>query len=167
MFEKGTYVFHETGGVCLLADVCYAPLEGMPSDRQYYVLKPVHDESSVIYVPVDSDRIFLRQLLKFGEATELFTLIPTVEIIDESNAKQLRTKYIECMKKYDPIEWVRVIKTVRARAIAQAGRSGRLSDTERSYAEIAAHHLCTELALVLGQEKRRVNEDIEKMIANE
>lgn len=166
MFEKEIYVFHETGGVCLIADLCYAPLEGMPTDRQYYVLKPVHDQSSVIYVPVDSDRVFLRPLLNFNEATELLALIPTVEIIDEPNNKQLRTKYIECMKKHDPIEWVRVMKTVRARAIAQAGRSLRLSDTERSYAETSARNLRIELALALGLEEHRVHEDLEKMIAN-
>lgn len=166
MFDKGTYVFHETGGVCLIADVCYAPLEGMPTDREYYVLNPVHDRSSVIYVPVNSDRIFLRGLLNAQEARALLAQISTVEVIAETNAKMLRTKYIECMKTHEPLEWVRVMKTVRARARTLSGRAVRLSETERAFAENAGRNLRAELALALGLEESRVETEIVGYIAN-
>ena len=58
MFEREEYVFHESGGVCQITDIQTAPLEGMPRDREYYVLKPLSDQSSVIYIPVDSERSF-------------------------------------------------------------------------------------------------------------
>ena len=167
MFERDEYVFHESGGVCKIADICYAPLENMPADRQYYVIKPLHDPNSVIYMPVDSTGIFLRRLLSRDEAQALLDRIPSVEWIEEPNAKQLRAKYIEAMHRYDPEEWVRVIKTVYRRIQMQTSPSRRISDTERSFAENAKRHLHTELALALGLPEREMEayicEHVQKM----
>ncbi|MBQ7346784.1 MAG: CarD family transcriptional regulator [Clostridia bacterium] len=150
MFERDEYVFHESGGICKIADIQTAPLDNMPADRRYYVMHPLHDQNSVIYIPVDSDCIFLRRLLSRAEAEELLDRIPFVRTIEESNAKLLRAKYQEAMRTHDPVEWVRVIKTVYLRTTAQPPRSGRISETERSFAENAKRNLHAELALALG-----------------
>ncbi len=149
MFERDEYVFHESGGVCKIADIQAAPLENMPADRLYYILKPVHDPNSVIYIPADSEQIFLRRLMKREEAEELLDRIPFVRTIEESNAKLLRAKYIELMKLHDPVEWVRVIKTVYVRVQMQPNSGRRVSDSERAFAETAKRHLHTELSLAL------------------
>ena len=161
MFTKGEYVFHETGGICCVEDVQLAPLEHMPADRQYYVIKPMHDPNSVIYIPVDSDRIFLRRLLDREAAEELLDRIPFIRAIEEANSKLLRAKYIELMHTYDPVDWVRVIKTVYLRSQPQLGRASRLSDTERMFSEKAKHNLHAELALALGLREQ----DMETYIA--
>ena len=167
MFEREEYVFHESGGVCKIADIQMAPLEGMPRDREYYILQPLSDPNSMIYVPVDSDKIFLRRLLSRAEAEALLDRIPFVRTIEESNAKLLRAKYIELMKMHDPVEWVRVIKTVYLRMNAQPLKSQRISDTERSFAENAKRHLYTELALARDLPTDRmedyITEHIQKM----
>ena len=71
MFERDDHVYYASGGVCRVTDICYAPLAGMPADRQYYVLRSLHDPSGVIYVPVNSDSVFLRRLLTREEAEAL------------------------------------------------------------------------------------------------
>ena len=162
MFEREDYVFHESGGVCQIFDIQTAPLDNMPADRKYYVMKPVHDPNSVIYIPVDSDQIFLRRLMDRSEAEELLNRIPSVHTIDEPNSKLLRAKYIESMRTHDPVEWVRVIKTVYLRTNTNPPRSGRISETERSFAENAKRHLHTELALALGLHEQ----DVESYISN-
>ena len=167
MFKRDEYVFHESGGVCRIADICYAPLENMPADRQYYIIKPVRDPNSVIYMPVDGTGVFLRRLMDRAEALALLERIPSVEWIDEPNAKLLRAKYIEAMHRHDPEEWVRVIKTVARRIRQQVSPSRRISDTERSFAETAKRHLYTELSLVLGKNEQElaatVSEHLQKM----
>lgn len=161
MFERDEYVFHESGGICRIADIQVAPLDNMPADRMYYVMRPIHDPNSVIYIPVDSDRIFLRRLLNRAEAEELLGRIPFVRTIEESNAKLLRAKYVELMRTHDPLEWVRVIKTVYARANTPTSRTQRISETERSFSDNAKRNLHAELALALGLPER----DMESYIA--
>ncbi len=167
MFACGEYVFHESGGVCRIDDICVAPLESMPADRKYYVMKPIHDLNSVIYIPVDSDRIFLRRLLTREEAEELLDRIPFVRAFEAENAKLLRQKYTEAMDTHQPLEWVRVIKTVYLRANMQEGRPRRISETERSFSDRARRNLHAELSLALGlaeaEMEQYIVDHIEKM----
>ena len=166
MFEKHEYVFHESGGICQVADICKSPLDNMPADRDYYILQPVQDANSMIYVPVDSDCIFLRRLMNREEAEALLSKIASVELIDEKNPKLLRAKYIETMRTHDPIEWVRVIKTVEARIKLLAARSQRISETERSFLERAKKNLHGELALSLNLEDVKVGQILSAHIAD-
>ncbi len=167
MFACNEYVFHESGGVCRIDEIKAAPLENMPAGRLYYIMKPVNDQNSVIYIPVDSEQIFLRKLMDRTQAQELLDDIPFIRTIDESNAKLLRAKYVELMKTHDPVEWVRVIKTVYLRSDVQNGHGKRLSETERSFAETAKRHLHTELSLALDvpreQMEAYISEHIQKM----
>ena len=162
MFERDEYVFHESGGICRIADIQVSPLQGMPLDREYYVIKPLHDSNSVIYMPVDSDQIFLRRLLNRAEAEELLDRIPFVRTIDEPNVKLLRAKYTESMRTHDPLEWVRVIKTVYQRMTSPTSRTQRISETERSFSDNAKRYLHAELALALGLHEQ----DMETYIAD-
>ncbi len=164
MFQKDDYVFYESGGICKIFDVQYAPLENMPSDRQYYILHSLHDRNGVSYIPVDSDKVFLRRLLNREEAQRLMDEIDQISVIEESNAKQLRAKYMEAMHTHQPLEWVRVIKTVYKRMNLDPSRPQRLSETERSFAENAKRYLYTELALALGLQENEMESYITNYI---
>lgn len=162
MFERDEYVFYESGGICKISDIQVAPLENMPADRVYYVIQPLNEPNSLAYIPVDSDRVFLRRILNRAEAEELLDRIPFVRAIEETNAKLLRAKYTESMRTHDPVEWVRVIKTVYLRTTMPTSRTQRISETERSFSDNAKRYLHTELALALGLKEQ----DMEAYIAD-
>lgn len=159
MFQKDEYVFYESGGICKISDVQISPLDGMPADREYYVMQSVHDRNGIMYIPVDNDKVFLRPLMDRDAAEQLIGQIPSVEAIDEPNAKLLRAKYLDAMRTHDPVEWVRVIKTVYRR-MTVGGRAQRLSETERSLSENAKRYLYTELALALEMNERDMEQYI-------
>lgn len=167
MFRKDEYVFYESGGICKISDIQISPLSGMPADREYYVMQSVHDRNGVMYIPVDNDKVFLRKLLDCAAAERLIEQIPSIEAIDEPNAKMLRAKYLDAMRAHDPVEWVRIIKTVYRRMTVE-GRAQRLSETERSLCDTAKRYLYTELALALGCDEKEMEqyiiERIEQMV---
>ena len=169
MFQIGDHVYYASGGICSVSDICYAPLSGMPKDRQYYVLHSLHHDNSVMYVPVNSETVFLRPLLTKAEAEALLDRIPAISEIDEPNAKILKGKYTEAMRQHDPTEWVRVIKTVygRIRSLAEHSKTQRISDTERSFAEDAKRYLYMELSLTLNvpvvEMENYIKDHVEKM----
>ena len=162
MFQPDEYVFYGSGGICRITDIQTAPLDNMPADRLYYVMQSIHDQNGVIYVPVDSDCVFLRRLLNREEAEALLDEIPAVGTIEESNAKLLRSKYTEAMRTHEPLEWVRVIKTVYQRMTSPTSRTQRISETERSFSDNAKRYLHAELALALGLHEQ----DMETYIAD-
>lgn len=168
MFQIGDHVYYASGGVCCVANICYAPLDGMPKDRQYYVLHSLHDANSVMYVPVNNEAVFLRTLMSREAAEALLEQIPTIGEIDEPNAKILRGRYVEAMRQHDPVEWVRVIKTVyrRIRRLAEQSKTQRISDTERSFAEDAKRYLYMELSVTLELPPREVEAFVRARVEN-
>jgi len=162
MFQINDYVYYASGGVCLVSDICQAPLAGMPADRCYYVLRSLHNSNSVMYIPVDSETVFIRSLMSREEAEALLAGLEEIQPFEEPNAKLLKARYAEAMKTHTPAAWVRVIKTVwkRLRRLAEASRTQRLSDTERSYGEDALRYLSAELSIALD---RSVNE-VERLV---
>ena len=165
MFQKDEFVFYGSGGVCQISDIQVSPLDGMPADRSYYVLRSLHDRNGVMYVPVDSEAVFLRHLMDEREAEALIEQIPTVEVFNEPSAKLLRTKYVDAMRTHAPVEWVRVIKTVYSRTTGEERRVQRLSETERSFAENAKRFLYTELSIALGMGVGEVERYIAERLA--
>ena len=149
MFQINDYVFYESGGICRVSDIQVAPLPNMPADRQYYILQSIHESNGVSFVPVDSQQVFLRPLMSRAEAEELLERMPYIATIRENQSKLLRAKYIEAMRTYDPVEWVRVIKTVYLRANEKISKTQRISETERNFSDTAKRYLHAELALAL------------------
>lgn len=167
MFAVGEYVYYASEGVCCIADICCSPLKGMPQDRQYYILHPMRSNGGVVYVPTDSEGVFLRRLLTAEEAEQLLDEIPGVEAFEEPNAKALRLRYHEAMHTHMPTEWVRVIKTVRRRVerLAEISRTQRISETERGFAEDAKRYLYAELSIALNVPFGEMEQYISRRIA--
>ena len=149
MFQKNEHVFYESEGICLVADILISPLSGMPEGKRYYLLHPISNKNRILYVPVDSDKVYLRRILNRKEAEELVNEIPKVEEICEEDSKKLRTAYADLLKTHLPENWIRIIKTVYRRLRDAMPRGQRISDTERNAAESAKRFLHAELALAL------------------
>ena len=163
-FQKDEYVFYASGGICKILDVQFAPFEGMPADREYYIMRSIHDKSGLIYVPKDNEDIFIRPLLNVERAELLLSSLSQISPIVEANGKILRTKYLEAMQKHDPCEWVRIIKTAYARKNEFPDRIQRLSEGERDRVARAKCFLYTELSLALGIPEKEMAERMEKAL---
>jgi CarD family transcriptional regulator len=163
-FQKDEYVFYASGGICQILDVQFAPLEGMPADREYYVMRSIHDKSGLIYVPTDNETIFMRPLLDKEGAELLLTSLSQIVPIVAENGKLLRAKYLEAMQKHDPHEWVRIIKTAYTRKKEFSDRVQRLSEGERDLVARAKCFLYTELSLALDVPEKEMAERIEQAL---
>ena len=163
-FQKDDYVFYESGGICQILDIQKAPLEGMPVDREYYVMRSVHDKSGMIYVPKDNQNIFIRPLLDVECAESVFGEVSQIVPSVEENGKLLRAKYLEAMQKHEPAEWVRIIKTAYNRKNEFPDRVQRLSEGERDLVARAKNFLYSELSVALEVSEKEIAERMEEAL---
>ncbi|MBQ6874414.1 MAG: CarD family transcriptional regulator [Clostridia bacterium] len=75
MFKKGETVVYGSQGVCEINDICI--MNFGKTEGEYYMLKPVYDENSTIYVPVDNDLVTSR-MQRLITKEELESLIADV-----------------------------------------------------------------------------------------
>ena len=150
MFKIGEHIVYGTNGVCRVMDVCSSPID-QRDGRTYYVLKPVNGSStSLIYTPVDNDRVSMRALLTAEEIYALLSRIPAIPGIPIPTEKARREAYRAAMSAGSLDSYVSVIKTVSGRRAELSAAGRRLPEFEIEYDGAAKRHLYTELSVVLG-----------------
>ena len=97
MFEIGRCVCYRAEGVCRITDIREESF-GTSTKTLYYVLTPVHDEKSTVYVPTDNELLVsrMRALLTAKEICELVESLREVRMdwIPESRARNAKFREI-------------------------------------------------------------------------
>ena len=166
MFEIGDYIVCGNNGICIVENVNTIEVPDVDPNRLYYILRPVFAKSSVVYIPVDNDKIIMRKVLTKEQVNELIDRIPEIETIGESNDKQREERFKECMRRYGCSDWIRVIKTLYLRKQERVERGQKVTATDARYLKTAEDNLYGEFAMALGIEKNQVEEFIEKRIGS-
>ena len=153
MFKIGDYVVYGTNGVCHITDICASPFDKRDG-RTFYVLRPVSGSAaSLIYTPVDNERVPMRRLMTAQQIHDLILAMPTIALLQVPMEKQRREIYRATVNALEPSGYVSVMKTVQRRQeeLTAAHKHFPVSDME--YGRLAKHLLYSECAHVLGIEE--------------
>ncbi len=115
MFQKGDYVICGNNGICCVQDVTTLNISGVDKTREYYLLKPVFQSTSTVYVPLDTANKSIRKAASRKEADELIQSIPDIPLIPLADEKTLERTYKEYMHEGSCVAWIKLIKTIYLR----------------------------------------------------
>lgn len=156
MFTIGESLIYGTSGICQLEDIQEREINH--ETRRCYVLRPVYETTSTLYVPVGNEKLEakMRPLL---HPEEVYALIDGMPQEDEDwieNEAQRRERYTQALASGNRTQLVRLIKTVctHQQKLRAAGRKLRMSD-ER-FMKDAEKALYDEFAFVLGIPREEV-----------
>jgi CarD family transcriptional regulator len=138
-------------------------ISGADKEKEYYILKPLYQAGSTVYVPVGAPRESMRAVLNREEARKLIEAIPDIPVLEIQNDKLSEEAYKKCMKTNECEEWVKVLKTIylRKQKRLQAGR--KVTAVDARYSHRAEESLYGELAVALDIAR----ETVESYIAGE
>ncbi len=134
--------------------------------RNYYLLQPIYDTSSVIYVPSDNPKLMgkMRQILSPEEIYQLIREIPNQETKWIEDDRQRSDTWKQVLSTGDRKKLVKMIKTLyeKKQEIEAAGRKFHASDENAlRQAEQTIHD---EFALVLDIQRDQVAPFIARQI---
>ena len=156
MFQTGDYVLHGSDGICTVLGLCASP---MGDGGTYYLLEPVEGpRGSRIYTPTENGRVKMRRIMTRAEADALIDRIPSITALEIPVEKHRKETYRNAMLTCDPVEYVRIIKTVYRRRESLANTKRRLSESDTTYDRSAKQCLYRELSLSLGVAYEKVEE---------
>lgn len=149
-------VLYGTEGICRITDISVRNMHG--EDVEYYVLKPLGENGSTIFVPTGSETL-VAKMRRVMSAEEIYALIKTMpacetEWIENENERKLR--YKEILSDGDRRGLVGMIKAIylHGEERKKAGKKLHLSD-ER-FLKDAEKLLYEEFAHVLNIKKDEV-----------
>lgn len=164
MFEIGDYIVCGSNGICTVENISTIDVPDVDPERLYYILQPVYAKTSVVYIPVDNEKIIMRKVMTKEEVKELIDHIPEIETIGERNDKLREERFKECMRHYDCEEWIKVIKTLYIRKKERVERGQKVTATDARYLKAAEDQLYCEFSMALGIERNQVEAFIEQQI---
>lgn len=98
MFSIGSYVIYRAEGVCVISDIREESFGAIGEKNKYYILSPLSDDRSTVFVPVDNEKLcsMIRRLLSADEIMELSASLreERIEWIPDSRGRNLRYKEI-------------------------------------------------------------------------
>lgn len=73
MFEVGSYVSYRSEGVCVIVDIRTEAFNALGKSEEFYILAPIKDMNSVLYVPLGNAQLTSKMLplLSADEICEL------------------------------------------------------------------------------------------------
>ncbi len=156
----GTYVMYGKTGVCLVKEKI------VMSGGQYYVLSPVSDSRSSVYVPCDNATLVARMcpLLTREEIDHLLSCADEVKMtwIDDRNERGLLCRTI--LGGGDRKELIRLLCCLMRKKVERLEIGKRLSTMDENTLQECVRLVQEEFSMVLGIEKSEVGPYIQERL---
>lgn len=156
----GTYVMYGKTGVCLIKE------QTVMSGRQYYVLSPVSDSRSSVYVPCDNLDLLarMRPLLSPEEIDCLLSAADEVKLAWVEDRNERGMLYRTIIGSGDRQELVRLLCCLMRKKQERLGIGKRLSSMDENTLQECVRLVQEEFSMVLGIAKRDVGPYIQERL---
>lgn len=150
MFSAEEVIIYGGYSVCKIAEITQRELDGKMVD--YYVLKPIFNPGSTVFVPVNNETLQKRMHTVIGRenAEKLIISMPQIDTIWVDNENARKEKYKDILAKRDRSKIIGLIKALHIHQRQQAEKKRRLHISDERFLKEAEKTLCEELAFVLG-----------------
>lgn len=156
----GTYVLYGKTGVCLVKE------QTVMNGGQYYVLSPVSDSRSSVYVPLSNDELVgrMRPLLTREEIDLLLSRADEVrmEWPEDRNERATLCRGVLCGG--DRKELVRLLCCLMRRKAERIEMGKRLSSMDENFLQECVRLVQEEFSMVLGIPTREVGPYIQERL---
>lgn len=160
MYSIGDYVVKVNDGVCHVEEITHLQMSGVANDRLYYLLVPIYNKGSKIFVPVEGKAEELRYVITPETVNQIMEKIPVMDTEWIANNKFRELKYKEVLQAGDLETMVGYIKVMyqKRREREEAGK--RNTAVDERYLRMMEDSVYTEFAFSLGCERAEVKEKI-------
>lgn len=150
MFQVNDVIIYGAQGVCKITGTEEKMSSG--KKREYFVLKPVSDKGSTIFVPTDNELVLkkMRRLLTKGEIHKLIDSMRTENAVWIANENERKELYKNILAKGDHMELIKMIKAIYAHKVQREADGKRLHVSDERFFKDAEQILYSEFQYVLG-----------------
>ncbi|MBR2177127.1 MAG: CarD family transcriptional regulator [Clostridia bacterium] len=155
-FGVGDTVLYGTQGVCRIERTEKQRVRG--NDIEYYVLCPVYNENSTVFVPMQNDALVskMRSILSAEDIYEMIRSMPEEDTIWIDDENQRKLSYQQLINEGDRKKLVQLIKTLYLHKLSQEKKGRKLHQSDESMLKQAEKLLYDEFALVLNIQPEEV-----------
>ena len=114
MYQIGDYIVKSVNGICEVKDIIHPDFVD-DTKKLYYLLQPLSDEKTLLYVPTSRNDGSMRPVITEKEAQELIQMIPAINEPWINNERDRERNYKEAIKSNNPQKLIGIIKLIYQR----------------------------------------------------
>ena len=152
MFKIGEVVVYGAQGICKID--CIQTKQIGKQSADYYVLKPLFNENTSVFVPIDNKILTakVQSVLSLEQAKILIESVPQISILKFENENQKREQYKNIIAGGNREALIALIKTIFAERDVRRNTGKKLNINDEQMLRKAEALICNELAFVYGVE---------------
>lgn len=149
MFQVNDVIIYGLQGVCTITGTEEKTVGGVK--KTYFVLKPVNDKGSTIFVPTDNQLVLkkMRRLLTKDQIHKLIDTMPEENAAWIANENERKEYYKSILSKGDHSELIQMIKAIYAHKARREAEGKRLHMSDERFFKDAEQILYNEFQYVL------------------
>ena len=150
MFSVGSNVIYGSNGVCRIEQIRSECFSG--EKKEYYILTPVDDPKTIIYVPTDAGALTAQmyRLLTREELCSLMSRQSEGELLEWINdPRERKEMFRHILQGGDRAQLLRMLRTIDERRLRQAEQGRKLYAADEEAFDRAQRRLHGEIAAVM------------------
>lgn len=168
IFVKNAHIKYASNGICLIEDIISKDFSGTHEPKEYFVLRPLSDFASTIFVPADNE-VLLSKMSRILTKDEVDSLISDsanggFEWIEDR--KQRREHFDSVLSSCDQTEYLRLISCLYIKQRELNGEGKRLTSSDEAVLKQAEKSIENEFSFILDIPCAAVGEYIAKKLAS-
>ena len=161
MYQIGDYIVKSINGICEVKDIIHPDFVD-DTKKLYYLLQPLSDEKTLLYVPTSRNDGSMRPVITKKEAQELIQMIPVINEPWINNERDRERNYKEAIKSNNPQKLIGIIKLIYQRKKMRQEQGKKTTIIDNQYFDKAENLLYSELEIVMGKSRKEIYKQIEK-----
>lgn len=156
MFKIGDTVVYGAQGICKID--CIEAKQIGKQKLDYYVLKPIFNENTSVFVPVDNDVLTakMQSVLTKSQVKELAQKSTDIDVVEAKDETQKRELYKTILSSGDREKLMSLIKTIRIERDVRRQNNKKLNINDEQTLRKAELLLYNELGYVLRVDPNEV-----------
>lgn len=150
MFNVNDTILYGTHSICKITDITEQKFNR--STNKYYILQPLHNASSTIYVPMDNEKLIakMRRILSEEEIYELIKAMPDKNGTWIENKNERNEYFRSILSNGDRAEIIKLIKIIYQHKEELKAIGKKLHASDEQFFKEAEKVIYDEFALVLN-----------------
>ena len=164
MYSVNEKIHYGGSGVCVIQEI--ASMRFGRTRERYYVLKPVYQNTSVIYVPVENEQLVakMRPVLSREEVDSLIDGIAEIPTAWEEDPQARKANFDALLRSNECRSLIVIIKTLNAHKERRQADGKNLHVADETYLREAQRLLYDEFAGALDIQPAQVRDYIQKKL---
>lgn len=165
MYKIDETVLYGVNGICTITDIEEKKIN--KEIKKYYVLKPVYNKASTLFVPVDNELLVakMKKILSKKEIMNLVDSINEEDLIWIDNEQERNRTYNEILKSGDRKEIMKMLRSLHHHRLMLKDTGRKFHVADEKIMRAAEGLLHEEFAYVLDIKKENVTDFIVEHLA--